>query len=79
MKNTEEDLVPLRPRPMTKAELSRMYAPNLKPKSALNRLCSWMRRNPDLMAALQETHYTPRQQLLSARQGRLIFEYLGEP
>ena len=76
---TEETLEHIRPRPMSKSELSRLYAPNLKPKSALNRLAAWIQHNPDLVAALHETHYEVRQQIFSARQVRLIFEYLGEP
>lgn len=76
---SEEDLGYMRPRPMSKSRLSRLYAPELKPKSALNRLAAWIRRNPDLVAALGETFYNPKQQMLSARQVRLIFEYLGEP
>lgn len=75
----KDDLEPIRPRPMSKAELSAMYAPNLKPASALNRLAMWIRHNPDLVAALAETHYNVRQQIFSSKQVRLIFEYLGEP
>lgn len=78
-KHSEEDLGYMRPRPMSKSKLSRLYAPGLKPKSALNRLAAWIRRNPALVAALGETYYTPKQQMLSTRQVRLIFQYLGEP
>lgn len=77
--HSEEDLGYMRPRPMSKSQLSRLYAPGLKPKSALNRLAAWIKGNPGLVAALRETYYTPKQQWLSARQVRLIFEYLGEP
>lgn len=75
----EEQLEYMRPRPMSKSQLSQLYAPNLKPKSALNRLAAWIQHNPDLVSALSATYYTPKQQWLSARQVRLIFEYLGEP
>ena len=77
MKN--EKLTPVRPRPMGKGELAMKYAPNLLPDSAVKRLMKWIRLHPQLTAALEATHYDPKQRIFTVRQVELIFEYLGEP
>ena len=77
MKN--DDLTPVRPRPMGKGELAMKYAPNLLPDSAVKRLNKWIRLHPQLTAALEATHYNPKQRIFTVRQVELIFEYLGEP
>ena len=66
-------------RPMSKSELAMAYAPNLTPQSAVNRLMDWIRRNPELMEALDRTGYCKHQKLLTSLQVRIIFSYLGEP
>ena len=63
----------------SKKELALSYAPNLSMSGALNRLASWIKQNPPLMAALSDTGYTTRQRVLTCKQVELIFEYLGEP
>lgn len=67
------------PHAMGKCELAMAYAPDIDPKSAVNRLSAWMRHNPDLMAELAATHYNNRQKMLTARQVALVYQYLGEP
>lgn len=69
----------IRPRPMSKTEIARLYGRNLKDGSALNRLSYWMHLVPGLMDELRRTGYTPRQRLLTSRQVALIFQYLGQP
>lgn len=73
------DLAYMEPRPMRKKELAALYAPGLKPKSALNRLNAWLRYSPELMQELAAADYYATQKLLTARQVKIIFEYLGEP
>lgn len=63
----------------SKGELSQMYAPNLTPQSALNRLNEWLKKNTQLMEALTATGYYKTQRVFTTKQVRLIFEYLGEP
>jgi len=63
----------------SKGELAAAYAPDVAQKTALNRLNAWIHHNPDLVEALNTTHYRERQKLLTARQVELIFKYLGEP
>lgn len=63
----------------SKKELALAYAPNLSMSGALNRLAEWIRHNPALVRALEETGYTVRQRVFTCKQVELIFEYLGEP
>lgn len=67
------------PRPMGKCELAVAYAPDVTPRSAVNRLSAWMHHNSELMAALAATHYRERQKMLTAKQVAIIYDYLGEP
>ena len=78
-KTENEDLERVRPRAMGKQELARLYGPGLADKSALNRLAEWMKHNPKLMGALEQTGYQRLQRVLTARQVALVFEFLGEP
>jgi hypothetical protein len=64
---------------MTKTELAMLYAPDLTPHSAVNRLARWMACNPLLMAALRRTGYRKTARRFSPRQVALIVRYLGEP
>ena len=56
-------------RPYYKIELAQAYAPDVCPRTALNRLASWIRTN----------NYRASQHMFTSRQVALIFEYLGEP
>ena len=66
-------------RPYCKRELAVAYAPDIAPASALNRLASWLKRNRQLTAELEQTGYKPRQQIFTSLQVELIFRYLGKP
>ncbi|MDO4738281.1 MAG: DUF4248 domain-containing protein [Bacteroidales bacterium] len=65
--------------PMRKQELAMLYAPDLSPRAAVNRLMRWVGMHPTLTAELLKTGYQKRSRLLSARQVELIVEHLGEP
>lgn len=79
MKETTEDLVYQRPRPMSKGQLAQLYAPDLKPGSAVNRLMKWISMQPELMERLRQCGYERRLRVFTVRQVELIFEYLGTP
>lgn len=64
---------------MTKRELATLYAPELEPHAAVNRLTRWIACNPSLALALRSAGYRKTQRLLSPRQVGLIVEHLGEP
>lgn len=65
--------------PMSKQELAQMYAPELTPHAAVNRLMSWIKRHPILFSALMQTGYKKTSKVFSPKQVELIIEYLGEP
>ena len=56
-----------------------VYAPEISPVSALNRLAEWMRYNDRLTRELGDTGYRPRQRVFTSLQVELIFRYLGRP
>lgn len=62
-----------------KAEIARMYFPNIAPESAVRTLRRWMAQCPDLNAALAETGYLPTQRYLTLQQVELIFRFFGHP
>ena len=64
---------------MSKCELAAAYAPHVAQRTAVNRLCMWIHRTPELMEALAATHYRDSQKMLTARQVSIIYQYLGEP
>ncbi|MBR0046446.1 MAG: DUF4248 domain-containing protein [Bacteroidaceae bacterium] len=64
---------------MTKTELAMLYAPDLTPHSAVNRLAKWIACNKLLTAALRRTGYRKTARRFSPKQVKLIFHYLGEP
>lgn len=64
---------------MTKTELAVLYAPDIKPHSAVNRLNKWITLNKPLIAALRRTGYKKNARRFSPKQVKLIFHYLGEP
>ena len=64
---------------MNKMELESMYAPELTPHAAVNRLMRWVAYHPKLTDELRKTGYRKMSKLLSPKQVELIVEYLGEP
>lgn len=65
--------------PMSKQELAQMYAPNLTPHSAVNRLMNWVSSHPTLAAQLAANGYRKHLRLLTAKHVRLIIDCLGAP
>lgn len=66
-------------RPYLKVELARLYSPRLSDHSAMNKLNGWIRRNRQLHALLYGGREGKNDICFSARQVRLIVEYLEEP
>lgn len=66
-------------RPYTKQELAIEYAPDLLPRSAVNRLVKWMNYSKPLMKDLFRAGYRPTQKMLTKRQVGIIVKHLGEP
>ena len=64
---------------MSKRELAQLYAPELTPHAAVNRLMNWIRNHPTLTSALHQTGYRKTARIFSPRQVELIVEHLGEP
>lgn len=64
---------------MGKRELAQLYAPDLMPRSAVNRLNRWISIHPVLSAELRKTGYRKTCKIFSPRQVELIVEHLGEP
>lgn len=65
--------------PMTKQELACLYAPNLTPHSAVNRLMRWISLHPTLSAELEANGYHKTMKVLTAMHVALIVKYLGAP
>lgn len=65
--------------PMSKRELAQMFAPDLMPHSATNRLMSWVNNHPVLLKELLETGYRKHLRMLTAMQVQIIIKYLGAP
>ena len=66
-------------KPYYKRVLAQAYAPDISPVAALNRLALWIKLNEPLRKALLEHGYTITRQVVTPRQGALIFRYLGRP
>lgn len=79
MNKLTDDLAYQRPRPMSKGQLAQLYAPDLKPGSAVNRLMKWIAMQPELLERLRQSGYEPRLRVFTVRQVELIFQYLGQP
>lgn len=65
--------------PMSKQELAQMYAPDLTPRAAVNRLAKWIKINPALVKALEAAGYVKQSKIFTSKQVKIIMEYLGEP
>ncbi len=66
-------------RSYTKKDLALRYFPSATPHTAVNRLMSWICRCQPLTAALAMQGYRKTSKWFSAREVRLIVEYLGGP
>lgn len=67
-------------RPYTKRELAKLYFPDTpQGDSAVANLRNLMKRNPELLAELEEAHYKPRVRVFTPREVGIIVRYLGEP
>ena len=65
--------------PMSKQELALMYAPNLTPHAAVNRMMQWIGRHPKLSAELAANGYRKTSRIFTALHVGLIVKYLGAP
>lgn len=65
--------------PYLKVELAHMYSPHISQRAALNKLNSWIRRNPQLHDQLYSGREGKNDIGFSLRQVRLIVEFLDEP
>ena len=64
---------------MRKCDLAQMYAADLSPHAAVNRLMRWIEHHPTLLTELYDTGYHKSLRVFSPKQVELIFKYLGEP
>ena len=65
---------------MTRRELALLYFPDKTPIEAVRSLRRWIEGCPQLMSALDELSMPYKKcRILSARQVRIIMEYLGAP
>lgn len=60
-------------------ELATLYFPNIAPASASIRLKTWIKESPELLQALNDTHYRLTARLLTPRQTTLISDAFGSP
>ena len=65
--------------PMLKRDLALMYAPNLTPHAAVNRLMNWVTHHPQLYKELTANGYRKTMRILTALHVSLIVKYLGAP
>ena len=63
----------------TKREIATLYFPDMTPKSASEKLTSWINNCKPLVRRLSKTGYKSDTHTLSDRQISMIYDYLGEP
>ena len=63
----------------SKKELAVAYAPDLTLTSALRRLRQWINDDHPLLEALTQAGYRPEQRVLTIKQVKILFEFIGEP
>ena len=63
----------------TKREIATLYFPDMTPKSASEKLTSWINNCKPLVKRLSKTGYKSGTHTLSDRQISIIYDYLGEP
>ena len=64
---------------LNKRRLACSFYPNLKPKSAVEKLKDEVYGCPELVAELEKTHFNWHKWSLTPKQADLIQYYLGEP
>ena len=63
----------------TKRELATLYFPAISPKSASEKLTSWINNCKPLVRKLSKTGYKSGTHSLTERQISMIYDFLGEP
>ena len=63
----------------TKREIATLYFPDITPKSASEKLTSWINNCKPLARKLSKTGYKSGTHSLTERQISMIFDFLGEP
>ena len=65
----------------SKSHLAQLYAPELSPKAATNRLARWINGDRDLKAALHDIGYFEHKNdhYFTKKEVALLFEYIGDP
>lgn len=65
----------------SKSHLAQLYAPELSPKAAANRLNRWINGDRDLKSALHAIGYFEHKHdhYFTKREVALLFEYIGDP
>lgn len=66
-------------RTYSKTQLASLYLPHIKPASARRTFTRWIEKNKDMKQELVDAGYTKTVMLLTPRQVRIIFKYLGAP
>ena len=65
---------------MKRRDLAMKYFPESSPRAAVKALLRWIDNCPDLIKALDELNIPYRHKInLTAKQVRIIMEYLGDP
>lgn len=62
-----------------KIELAKMYFPKLSNPVSVAKLRRWMRKCTPLMEKLREGDFRPKSKMFSAREVRLIIQFMGDP
>ena len=60
-------------------ELALLYFPNILPASASTQLSRWIRRDPELLSALEAIGYRKGRRVYTPLQVRVIVEHMGDP
>ena len=66
-------------RTYTKKKLATMYFPDSNPRTAVNHLMAWIRRDRELHQKLLSMGYTTTCKAFTPREVRTIVDYLGPP
>lgn len=60
-------------------ELALLYFPNILPASASTQLTRWIRRDEDLLSALEAIGYRKGHRIYTPLQVRTIVDHMGDP
>jgi predicted lipoprotein with Yx(FWY)xxD motif len=77
--NTDETKTERKQTPRSKSELAMLYFQNVSPEAASSCLRNWIKDYPPLMAELVEQNYKKHNKLLTPKNVRTIYKYLGDP